>query len=72
LRLSFLYGIVVPPCFHSLLFNATTTTAIYTLSLHDALPICIGQVFFNESGQPEAIYQHNADGSAATRMIAPD
>ena len=32
----------------------------------------IGQVFFNESGQPEAIYQHNADGSAATRMIAPD
>ena len=23
-------------------FNATATTAIYTLSLHDALPICVG------------------------------
>ncbi|NBF10957.1 alkaline phosphatase D family protein [Pseudomonas sp. Fl4BN1] len=32
----------------------------------------IGQVFFNEQGQPTAIYQHNADGTAPTRMIAPD
>ncbi|MGF6097594.1 alkaline phosphatase D family protein [Pseudomonas sp. 18175] len=31
----------------------------------------IGQVFFNEQGQPEAIYQHNADGRARTRMVAP-
>ena len=31
----------------------------------------IGQVFFNEQGQPEAIYQHNADGKARTRMEAP-
>ncbi|MEW5715535.1 MULTISPECIES: alkaline phosphatase D family protein [Pseudomonas] len=31
----------------------------------------IGQVFFNEHGQPEAIYQHNADGKARTRMTAP-
>ena len=31
----------------------------------------IGQVFFNEQGQPEAIYQHNADGKARTRMLAP-
>ena len=31
----------------------------------------IGQVFFNEQGQPVAIYQHNANGAAPTRMIAP-
>ncbi|MFJ4135918.1 alkaline phosphatase D family protein [Pseudomonas cyclaminis] len=31
----------------------------------------IGQVFFNERGQPEAIYQHNADGKPRTRMVAP-
>ena len=31
----------------------------------------IGQVFFNEQGQPEAIYQHNANGSAPTRMVEP-
>src|SRR5439155_24150103 len=29
-----------PYCFLLSLFNATTTTEIYTLSLHDALPIC--------------------------------
>ena len=32
----------------------------------------IGQVFFNDQGQPRAIYQLNADGSPATRMQAPD
>lgn len=31
----------------------------------------IGQVFFNPQGQPEAIYQHNANGTQPTRMIAP-
>ncbi|WP_339533196.1 alkaline phosphatase D family protein [Pseudomonas mucidolens] len=31
----------------------------------------VGQVFFNEQGQPEAIYQHNADGSPSTRMVEP-
>ncbi len=31
----------------------------------------IGQVFFNEQGQPDAIYQHNANGKARTRMVAP-
>src|SRR5688572_31773804 len=28
--------------FHFFFFNATATTEIYTLSLHDALPICAG------------------------------
>lgn len=32
----------------------------------------IGQVFFNDRGQPEAIYQHNADGKPRTRMLAPE
>ncbi|MBP1126054.1 MULTISPECIES: alkaline phosphatase family protein [Pseudomonas] len=31
----------------------------------------IGQVFFNAQGQPEAIYQHNADGKPRTRMVEP-
>jgi hypothetical protein len=31
----------------------------------------IGQVFFNEQGQPEAIYQHNANGKPRTKMLAP-
>src|SRR5687768_18535889 len=36
-------------CFSIFFFNATTTTAIYTLSLHDALPISaevVAQVLF--------------------------
>ncbi|UVM51548.1 alkaline phosphatase family protein [Pseudomonas sp. B21-015] len=32
----------------------------------------VGQVFFNEKGQPQDIYQFNADGSPKTRMVAPD
>ncbi|MFY0732023.1 alkaline phosphatase D family protein [Pseudomonas sp. NFX15] len=32
----------------------------------------IGQVFFNDQGQPQTIYQHNANGSPKTRMIAPE
>lgn len=32
----------------------------------------IGQVFFNEQGQPREIYQHNANGAPKTRMLAPD
>ncbi|MGH8351492.1 MAG: alkaline phosphatase D family protein [Pseudomonas sp.] len=31
----------------------------------------IGQVFFNDLGQPQTIYQHNSNGSPKTRMIAP-
>ncbi|WP_409316096.1 alkaline phosphatase D family protein [Pseudomonas sp. KCJK9016] len=32
----------------------------------------IGQVFFNEQGQPRDIIQHNANGAPKTRMLAPD
>lgn len=31
----------------------------------------IGQVFFNQQGQPQAIYQHNSNGAAKTRMVPP-
>ncbi|MFK9081235.1 alkaline phosphatase D family protein [Pseudomonas neuropathica] len=32
----------------------------------------IGQVYFNEQGQPRDIFQHNANGSPKTRMVAPE
>jgi hypothetical protein len=32
----------------------------------------IGQVFFNEKGQPQDIFQHNSNGSPKTRMVAPE
>src|SRR3712207_9438299 len=35
--------------FTFLFFNDTATTEIYTLSLHDALPICINEISFNSS-----------------------
>src|SRR5947207_14280000 len=39
------------PFFLFFFFNATATTEIYTLSLHDALPICKGPQRFLESAQ---------------------
>src|SRR2546430_8881982 len=33
--------VTYPPLFFFFFFNDTATTEIYTLSLHDALPICI-------------------------------
>ncbi|MCU0089827.1 alkaline phosphatase family protein [Pseudomonas koreensis] len=32
----------------------------------------IGQVFFNQQGQPNDIIQHNSNGAPKTRMLAPD
>ncbi|WP_375122659.1 alkaline phosphatase D family protein [Pseudomonas sp. LW8] len=32
----------------------------------------IGQVFFNEQGQPSEIVQHNSNGAEKTRMLAPE
>src|SRR5258708_12906546 len=43
-------GYHVPPCFF--FFNDTATTEIYTLSLHDALPISrIGTSWSHDPGQ---------------------
>src|SRR6476620_12614821 len=35
-------------------FNDTATTEIYTLSLHDALPICAGDLVGHPEGNPFA------------------
>src|SRR5437667_3184375 len=40
-------------CFSAFFFNDTATTEIYTLSLHDALPIC---------AEPEALYTGKLEG----------
>src|SRR5437899_8906860 len=42
------------PTFSFFFFNDTATTEIYTLSLHDALPICSGNPRF-EAATPPAI-----------------
>src|SRR2546428_6099406 len=41
---------VHPPSFFFFFFNDTATTEIYTLSLHDALPICIRVVWLGAVG----------------------
>src|SRR2546422_11749180 len=41
----------LPPCFFFFFFNDTATTEIYTLSLHDALPICEGILAVSPSGR---------------------
>src|SRR5260370_24293471 len=40
MRGRFFYGPKPPPLPRGFFFNDTATTEIYTLSLHDALPIC--------------------------------
>ncbi|MNP86776.1 hypothetical protein D3C76_1872220 [compost metagenome] len=32
----------------------------------------IGQVYFNDKGQPQDIFQHNSNGAPKTRMVAPE
>src|SRR5258708_24249741 len=48
-------------------FNDTATTEIYTLSLHDALPICPGLALSQNSGGSRAA---NADDGAPRRHAA--
>src|SRR3712207_7803136 len=42
-------------------FNDTATTEIYTLSLHDALPICSGEVGLALSGHDVPAYLERMD-----------
>src|SRR5438128_11659646 len=64
-----------PPALAHILFffNATATTEIYTLSLHDALPICAGpgarQGVDRQDGAPrvQAARRAHADGAGADR-----
>src|SRR5258708_8069060 len=43
-----------PPFFFFFFFNDTATTEIYTLSLHDALPICLADQFLPGTFDPPA------------------
>src|SRR3712207_9464360 len=45
-------------------FNDTATTEIYTLSLHDALPISVGEQRHDGPG-PDALLQHVERGTVA-------
>src|SRR5258705_7870384 len=49
---SFLLISSTPPLFFFFFFNDTATTEIYTLSLHDALPICSTSVFGYHMAHP--------------------
>src|SRR2546426_10249926 len=51
-----------PPFSFFFFFNDTATTEIYTLSLHDALPI---------SGEPGAAFGHPLRGSPLDRLGDP-
>src|SRR3712207_8844296 len=59
-------------CFCIFFFNDTATTEIYTLSLHDALPICT--VTATETNRPAAVVVvvEVATGWPATRGGAAD
>src|SRR3712207_8242114 len=52
-------------------FNDTATTEIYTLSLHDALPISVGRCIFNDI-LPKAMpfYNYALTAKGASRVIA--
>src|SRR5687768_17960203 len=51
--------------FHHFFFNDTATTEIYTLSLHDALPICGAGIV--PQSQPQALGTADRDGHVRTR-----
>src|SRR3712207_7534596 len=50
-------------------FNDTATTEIYTLSLHDALPICVHRRIQVQEVEPEAIVAAAVDGEAAAQAL---
>src|SRR5256885_6884739 len=48
--------VLFPPSFFFFFFNDTATTEIYTLSLHDALPICAISLWVAAQVEHEAIF----------------
>src|ERR1039457_6603416 len=50
-----LVGSSIAVCFVFFFFNDTATTEIYTLSLHDALPICLSDVDDGFAWQPSPL-----------------
>src|SRR5207244_9044964 len=55
------------PLFLILLFHATATTAIYTLSLHDALPICRSSPDVGSQGRAHHTEMEGVRGPAGSR-----
>src|SRR5437762_12237117 len=53
---------------YSFFFNETATTEIYTLSLHDALPIWDSYVHITGTPEPE----HGKEPSAEINIVSPD
>src|SRR5438552_13978438 len=56
--------------FFSFFFTATATTEIYTLSLHDALPICVHEVPLVEHREAAALA--DLDGAPILLAVAED
>src|SRR2546430_16718429 len=66
------YLLLFPTSFYSFFFNDTATTEIYTLSLHDALPICGGHQYVGNATRCMTVAER-ADGTShpiARRGIA--
>src|SRR6266849_8077838 len=53
---------------HFFFFNDTATTEIYTLSLHDALPICSPEVAWSSRPTPVAPSPRPAPDRKSTRL----
>src|SRR3712207_6988194 len=53
-------------------FNDTATTEIYTLSLHDALPICADQAALGQGSPPASRPRYRAIAGAAKSAAGPD
>src|SRR2546430_10124638 len=58
-------------CFTFFLFNDTATTEIYTLSLHDALPISMPKISACSHGRPSSRPTSGQANSAKTKMQSP-
>src|SRR2546422_10153315 len=70
--LFFVLTLTSPLLFSFFFFNDTATTEIYTLSLHDALPICYPRnsviLFEDDPGDaPRAFHQQRLRGDAQDR-----
>src|SRR3712207_8135374 len=66
---------------HCFFFNDTATTEIYTLSLHDALPISLLEKLADESGETchlavldsgEAVYVAKMESRQSVRLVSRD
>src|SRR5688572_33113085 len=59
------------PVAYDLLFNATATTEIYTLSLHDALPILEARELALQKVAGKQVNASRVDGRLEHRMARP-